>query len=116
MIVALTILKALCEWGQKCVTIRGTLALSGTYAAGGGTFDLTKIPGVPLNLTSPVQVAIWGTGASNHVYGYVAGSNASNGKVLVTVASTGVQLANGAVPAAVTSDTIRVEIVVPKLG
>lgn len=116
MVVAFTLIKALCEWGQKCVTLRGTLALSGTYAAGGGTFNLTTIAGVPLKLTSPAQVRIWGKGASNHTYGYVAGTNLSDGKVLCTVTSTGVQLANGAVPAGITSDTIQVEIVVPKLG
>lgn len=109
-----TFKRDLTEAGHKCIVVRGTGAVSGTYAAGGPTWDLTTIPGVPVKKTATAVVRIWGIGTSNHNYSYVAGADLTAGKVLVTVSSTGVELGNGAVPAAVTGDTIWFEVVLPK--
>lgn len=109
-----TIIPSLTDVGHRVVRLRGTLAISGTYAAGGPTLDLTKFAGFPVPIGASAQVRLWGTGASNHSYGYTAGTNLTDGKVLCTVTSTGVELANGAVPAAITGDTIQFEITLPK--
>lgn len=109
-----TVKPNLTEAGHKTIIVRGTGVLSGTYAAGGPTWDLTCFAGVPVKKDAAVLVRIWGTGVADHSYGYVPGTNLTDGKVVATVTSTGAELADGAVPAAITADTISFEVILPK--
>lgn len=110
MSLAATIKNALSERGQKTKKIRGTIALSGSYATGGETWNLTVFPGVPVQTGAPVQVAVWGK--AGYSYGYVPGSNLTNGKLNVMNGTT--ELTAGPYPGGVTSDVIQFEIILPK--
>lgn len=113
MAMTVTIKSSLCEWGQKCVTVRGTIVFSGSYATGGETWNLTTFAGVPVKKQDPVAVGIWG--AAGYGYGYVPVVNdLSTGKLKIsTTAAT--ELLAGAYPAGITGDVVMFEIVLPKL-
>lgn len=112
MALAATIKNNLTDVGVRTVTLRGTLALSSSYATGGDAWDLTRFAGFPVQTGDQVSVSVWG--ANGYGYGYVPGANLTNGKIKVTTASN-TELAAGAYPAGVTGDTIMFEIVLQKL-
>jgi len=109
-----------------------TIAAGTIYAAGGITVDLTQLfaagnaaPGASLptaaNPLLPVTLESAKTPgqAALYVYHYVPGTNATNGKIQIftgAAAQSGLaELSNGAVPAAVSNDTIAGRVTFPKL-
>ncbi|MBI4872713.1 MAG: hypothetical protein HY814_14235 [Candidatus Riflebacteria bacterium] len=115
MALTATMNPTLSEVGQKCRVIRGTLVFSGNYPTGGDILNLTLFAGAAVKRQAPVAVRIWGKGTSNHFYGYVPGADLTDGKVIVTLVTTGAELVAGAYPAGVTGDVITFEVVFPKL-
>jgi len=115
MSLALTVNQALSDFSGKVPVVRGTLAFSATYPAGGDTLNLTTIRGLLVSKNQAAQVRIWGKGNSAHFYGYTAGATLDVGKVPVTVIATAADLAAGAYPGGVTGDVVNIEIVLPKL-
>lgn len=117
---------------QLTLTIWFLLTLSGNYLAGGITVDLTQLfaagnaaPGASLptgaNPLLPVELESSRTpGQANlYEYHYVPGTNATNGKIQIftgAAAQTGLtELAAGALPAGVLTDTIAGRVTFPKL-
>lgn len=99
--------------GNKTRIIRGTLAFSGSYpGSSGDTFDLTKFPGMPVKKNGRAIVAIWGV--NGYGYGYVSGSDLTNGKVKVTTAAN-TEHTTAAYVAGVSGDTVIFEVVFQKL-
>ena len=94
--------------GQR-VHLAGTVAASGNYATGGDTLDLSKNP-VVASTQAPLQGTAWMDGLAGYDYVFTPGTAASNCKVKIFQqgASAGAfpELASGAYPAAITSDTV----------
>jgi len=94
--------------GQR-VHVAGTIAASGSYVSGGDTLDLSKYP-VIASAGAPIQGTAWIDGLAGYDYVFYPGSAMNNGKVKIFQqgASAGAfpELAAGAYPGAITSDTI----------
>ena len=93
----------------KRIHVAGTAAASGNYSTSGDTLDLSQIPIIAAS-QAPVQGSAWMDGLAGYDYVFTPGSAMSNGKVKIFQqgASAGAfpELAAGAYPAAITSDTI----------
>jgi hypothetical protein len=112
------------EFTNATITARGTLAIAAApnYAAGGITVDFSGL-GLPTE-SAPLEVEIWSEPKSGSaatalfLYSYLDGTNLTNGKVQIwtgAAAQSGLaELANGAVPAGVTGDTIKFKVVCKK--
>lgn len=85
------------------ITLTATLVFSGTYAAGGDVLDLTLFPQVKGTL-NPLSVEVL-LSASSYQSKYVPGATANLGKIINYVGTTGVEVAAGAMPAALSGDT-----------
>jgi len=94
--------------GQR-IHVAGTIAASGNYTTGGDTLDLSQFP-VVASASPPIQGTAWMDGLAGYDYVFYPGAtlNANKVKVFQQGASAGAfpELAAGAYPAAITSDTI----------
>jgi len=102
----------------KRVHVSGTAAASGSYSTGGDTLDLSQFPIVAAT-QPPIQGAAWMDGVSGYDYVFIPGSAMNNGKVKIFQqgASAGAfpELAAGAYPSAISSDTITLYAIFKKL-
>lgn len=93
----------------KRIHVTGTIAASGNYATAGDTLDLSQYPSIA-STRAPIQGTAWMDGLAGYDYVFIPGSAMNNGKVKIFQqgASGGAfpELAAGAYPAAVTSETI----------
>lgn len=93
----------------KRVHVTGTIAASGNYATGGDTLDLSQAPNIA-STRAPLQGTAWMDGLAGYDYVFTPGSAMNNGRVKIFQqgASAGAfpELASGAYPAAIGSDTI----------
>jgi hypothetical protein len=84
------------------------LALSGNYAAGGDTLDLTSLlgqgdgPNVFVANNPPEEGEV--SASTGWIAAFIPGTQINNGKVKFVVTSTGVELAVGAYTAALAAD------------
>lgn len=96
------------EDGQR-IHASGTVTASGNYITGGDTVDLSQFP-IIASSQPPIQGTAWLDGLAGYDYVFSAGSALNNGKVKVfqqgSSAGAFPELAAGAYPAAITSDTI----------
>ena len=94
--------------GQR-IHVAGTAAASGSYSTGGDTLDLSQFP-IIATTQAPIQGTVWMDGISGFDYVFVPGSAMSNGKVKIfqqgTSAGAFPELAAGAYPSGISSDTI----------
>lgn len=92
------------DMGTRIASVRVDFVLSGSYATGGETVDLTQIPRVHVRDKSKIKV-IWFQSANGvYAYNFVFGSNLTNGKIKILTAL-GTELGAGAYAAGYTSDT-----------
>jgi hypothetical protein len=93
----------------KRIHVTGTAAASGNYSTGGDTLDLSQFPLIATT-QAPIQGTAWMDGLAGYDYVFTPGSAMNNSKVKIFQqgASAGAfpELAAGAYPAAITSDTI----------
>jgi len=93
----------------KRIHVSGTVAPSGSYTTAGDTLDLSQYP-IIASTQAPVQGTAWMDGLAGYDYVFYPGSAMNSGKVKIFQqgASSGPfpELAAGAYPAAITSDTI----------
>jgi hypothetical protein len=91
------------------IHVSGTVAASGNYTASGDTLDLSQA-GIPAVTQPPVQGTAWMDGLAGYDYVFYPGAALNAGKVKIfqqgTSAGPFPELAAGAYPAAITSDTI----------
>ncbi|MGA8768236.1 MAG: hypothetical protein WB559_14550 [Candidatus Acidiferrales bacterium] len=93
----------------KRIHVAGTATASGNYATSGDTLDLSQFPLIAAT-QSPVQGTAGMDGLAGYDYVFTPGAALTNGKVKIFQqgASAGAfpELASGAYPSAITSDTI----------
>ncbi len=93
----------------KRIHVAGTAAASGNYSTSGDTLDLSQFPIVAAT-QAPVQGTAWMDGLAGYDYVFYPGTAMNNGKVKIFQqgASAGAfpELAAGAYPSAISSDTI----------
>jgi hypothetical protein len=93
----------------KRIHVTGTAAASGNYSTNGDTLDLSQFPLVAAT-QAPIQGTAWMDGLAGYDYVFIPGSSLANGKVKIFQqgGSAGAfpELASGAYPSAITSDTI----------
>lgn len=93
----------------KRIHVSGTVAASGNYATGGDTLDLSQVPLVAAT-QPPVNGTAWMDGLAGYDYVFFPGAamNANKVKIFQQGASAGAfpEVAAGAYPSAITSDTI----------
>jgi len=93
----------------KRIHVAGTITASGNYTTSGDTLDLSQSP-IVASASAPIQGTAWIDGLAGYDYVFYPGSAMNNGKVKVFQqgASAGAfpELAAGAYPSAITSDTI----------
>lgn len=91
------------------IHVTGTVAASGNYSTGGDTLDLSQSTSIAAT-KAPIQGTAWMDGLSGYDYVFIPGSALSNGKVKIfqqgSSAGAFPELASGAYPGAVASDTI----------
>jgi hypothetical protein len=91
------------------IHVTGTVAASGSYATGGDSLDLSQYPNIAAT-RAPIQGTAWMDGSAGYDYVFSPGSAMNNGKVKIfqqgASAGSFPELASGAYPAAITSDTI----------
>ncbi len=94
--------------GQR-IHATGTVAASGSYSTCGDTLDLSQFPVIAAT-QPPIQGTTWMDGLSGYDYVFYPGSAMNNSKVKIFQqgASAGAfpELAAGAYPSAIASDTI----------
>ena len=94
--------------GQR-IHVAGTVAASGSYSTGGDTLDLSQNP-IIASTQAPINGTAWMDGLSGYDYVFYPGAARNSGKVKIFQqgASAGAfpELAAGAYPGAITSDTI----------
>lgn len=94
--------------GQR-IHMAGTVTASGNYSTGGDTLDLSKAP-ILASTQAPIQGTAWMDGLAGYDYVFAPGAALNSGKVKIfqQAATAGAfpELAAGAYPAAITSDTI----------
>lgn len=93
----------------KRVHVSGTVAASGSYATGGDTLDLSQFPLIAAT-QPPIQGTAWMDGLAGYDYVFAPGSAMNTGKVKIfeqgTSAGAFPELAAGAYPGAITTDTV----------
>jgi len=91
------------------IHVAGTVAASGSYSTSGDTLDLSQSP-IVASTQAPVQGTAWMDGLSGYDFVYYPGAAITNGKVKVFQQGSGAgpfqELAAGAYPGAIGSDTI----------
>lgn len=97
------------------IYVFGILVASGSYTTGGDTLDFTTVASQIGASQAPVQVWVGGTTGDNYAFVRNAAPTLANGAVKINTASA-TELAAGAYPARITSDTgIQFEAVFSKL-
>jgi hypothetical protein len=104
------IFKLVDSWDDgKRVHLAGTVSASGSYTTGGDTIDLSQNP-IVASSQAPIQGTAWMDGLSGYDFVFFPGSAMNNGavKVFQQGSSAGAfpELAAGAYPGAISSDTI----------
>jgi hypothetical protein len=93
----------------KRIHVAGSVSASGNYTTGGDTLDLSQVP-VVASVQPPILGTAWMDGLAGYDYVFFPGAALNNGKVKIFQqgASAGAfaEVAAGAYPAAITSDTI----------
>lgn len=93
----------------KRIHVSGTITASGNYVTSGDTLDLSQFPIIAAT-QAPIQGTAWTDGLSGYDYVFYPGSAMNNGKVKIFQqgASAGAfpELASGAYPSSIASDTI----------
>jgi hypothetical protein len=93
----------------KRVHVTGTVAASGNYTTSGDTLDLSQFPLVATT-QPPIQGTAWMDGLAGYDYVFYPGAamNSNKVKIFQQGASAGAfpELAAGAYPSGITSDTI----------
>lgn len=93
----------------KRVHVSGTVAASESYTTGGDTLDLSQFPLIAAT-QPPIQGTAWMDGLAGYDYVFTPGSAMNSGKVKVfeqgTSAGAFPELAAGAYPSAIATDTI----------
>jgi hypothetical protein len=93
----------------KRIHLAGTVASSGNYVTGGDAIDLSQ-NAVVASSQSPIQGTAWMDGLSGYDFVFFPGTAMNNGKVKIfqqgSSAGAFPELASGAYPGAITSDTI----------
>jgi hypothetical protein len=91
------------------IHVAGTISASGSYTTGGDTIDLSQNP-IVASSQPPIQGTAWMDGRAGYDYVFFPGSAMNNGgvKVFQQGSSAGAfsELAAGAYPSPITSDTI----------
>ncbi len=94
--------------GQR-IHLAGTVAASGSYTTAGDTIDLSQNP-IVASSQAPIQGTAWMDGLAGYDYVFYPGSAMNNGKVKIFQQGSGAgafsELAAGAYPSAIASDTI----------
>jgi hypothetical protein len=100
------------HWSDtKRIQAVGSVTPSGSYSTGGDTMALGSTAIKSSSIPSYVDMG----GSGGYLYSYVKGTTINNGKMKIVVSSTGLELAAGAYPAGVTSDSIGFHAFFPKL-
>ena len=93
----------------KRIHVSGTVAATGNYTSSGDMLDLSQVPLIASD-QPPVQGTAWLDGLAGYDYVFYPGPtmNANQVKILQQGSAAGAfpELAAGAYPAAITSDTI----------
>ena len=93
----------------KRIHVSGTIAASGNYTTGGDTLDLSQSPLVGSS-QPPINGTAWMDGLAGYDYVFMPGAamNSSKVKIFQQGAAAGAfpELAAGAYPGAITSDSI----------
>jgi hypothetical protein len=93
----------------KRIHLAGTVAASGSYTTGGDTIDLSQNP-IVASSQPPIQGTAWMDGLSGYDYVFFPGTAMNNGivKMFQQGSSAGAfpEIAAGAYPGPITSDTI----------
>jgi hypothetical protein len=93
----------------KRIHVTGTAAASGNYSTGGDTLDLSQAPLIA-SVQAPISGTAWMDGLAGYDYVFLPGAAMNSGKVKIfqqgAAAGAFPELAAGAYPAAITSDTI----------
>jgi hypothetical protein len=93
----------------KRVHVTGTVAASGNYSTSGDTLDLSQAPLIA-SAQAPINGTAWMDGLAGYDYVFYPGAAMNSGKVKIFQqgASAGAfpELAAGAYPGSITSDTI----------
>lgn len=93
----------------KRVHVSGTVSASGSYTTGGDTLDLSQFPLIAAT-QPPIQGTAWMDGLAGYDYVFAPGSAMNSGKVKIfeqgTSAGAFPELAAGAYPGAITTDTV----------
>jgi hypothetical protein len=93
----------------KRIHVTGTAAASGNYSTGGDTLDLSQSPLIA-SAQSPISGTAWMDGLAGYDYVFMPGGAMNSGKVKIfqqgAAAGAFPELAAGAYPAAITSDTV----------
>lgn len=102
------------------IHVAGTVAVSGNYTSGGDTLDLTPIESLGVPTTRPPIIGTaWMDGLAGYDYVFTAGAAINSGKVKMFqnagAAGAFAELAAGAYPAAITSDTVTFYGIFPRL-
>jgi hypothetical protein len=102
----------------KRIHLAGTVGVSGSYATGGDTLDLSQFP-ILASTQPPIQGTVWMDGLAGYDYAFAPGAALNSGKMKVFQqgASAGAfaELAASAYPSAITGDTITLYGIFKKL-
>jgi hypothetical protein len=110
--------------GIKFDYVFGTITLSGSYATGGDTWDLTAMTkpvnhfGLPPGSSAvpPLPLQVYVQGRLGYVFVYVPGTTRANGKLKI-LASVNTEVAASAysgLPGNLATDVIQFQLVLPK--
>lgn len=93
----------------KRIHVAGTVAASGSYTTSGDALDLSQSL-IVASTRAPIQGAAWMDGLSGYDFVFSPGAAIGNGKVKIFQQASGAgafqELAAGAYPAAISSDTV----------
>jgi hypothetical protein len=93
----------------KRIHVSGTIAASGSYTTGGDTLDLSQSPQIA-STQAPISGTAWMDGLAGYDYVFIPGAamNSNKVKIFQQGASAGAfpELAAGAYPGAIASDSI----------
>jgi hypothetical protein len=93
----------------KRIHVSGTVAATGNYTASGDTLDLSQVPLIASD-QAPAQGTAWMDGLAGYDYVFYPGAAMNSNKVKIfqqgSAGGAFPELAAGAYPGAITSDTI----------
>jgi len=102
----------------KRIHVSGTAAASGSYSTGGDTLDLSQSPLIA-SAQAPISGTAWMDGLAGYDYVFLPGATMNSNKVKIfqqgAAAGAFPELAAGAYPVAITSDSITFYGILKKL-